>query len=351
MSFYAPHHFQMQWHITQRCNLRCGHCYQNGFDEPDVTFVDLLRIFEQFLDTVRVFSEKRNRPIPARITLTGGEPFLRPDFFELLQRIASQGIASQRNRVSFAILTNGTLIDDEKAKRLASLKPDYVQISIDGMRETHDALRAPGSWDQAVRGVKILRRYNIRTILSFTASRANVGEFENVALLGKELGVQRIWADRLIPTSPRMREQVLSPSETKAFFEAMGRAREKLRPKIWYQKMRQRLFVRNSTEVSMHRALQFLVGGGPIYRCTAGRSLVAVLPDGTLLPCRRLPIPAGNLFHTPLLELYENDDIMRKLREPFSRPFCGGGLRCLSYALTGDPLVCDPGCWILCDKK
>jgi len=106
----------------------------------------------------------------------------------------------------------------------------------------------------------------------------------------------------------------------------------------------------------MHRALQFLVGNGKPYHCTAGDTLLTVQPNGDLYPCRRMPIRVGNLLETSLLELYDNSTLLRQLRHPeqisdgcqdcFYAKLCRGGLKCLSYAVTGDPLKADPGCWL-----
>ena len=106
----------------------------------------------------------------------------------------------------------------------------------------------------------------------------------------------------------------------------------------------------------MHRALQFLVGDGFPYHCTAGDMLITVLPNGDVVPCRRLPITVGNVIETPLEQLYYESPMLRSLRDRdrVSRgcetcaceSLCRGGLRCLSYAVTGDPFRADPGCWI-----
>ena len=91
------------------------------------------------------------------------------------------------------------------------------------------------------------------------------------------------------------------------------------------------------------------------YRCTAGDTLITVMPDGTLYPCRRMPIDAGNLHQTPLAELYDGA-LFRQLRDPaivaggcekfsYERLF-RGGLRCLSYATKKSFVVADPGCWL-----
>ena len=350
---YVPRSFQMQWHITEHCNLRCSHCYQNTYEQADLPFDSLVQIFRQFVDTVETFRRESGRNIPARITLTGGEPFLRSDFFELLEIVASH-----RKQLRFAILTNGTMIDRDTAKRIACFKPDYVQVSIDGLRETHDTLRAPGSFDLATEGIRRLVEQHVCTIVSFTTSRRNAVEFPAVARWAAQLGVQRIWADRLIPTTPEQHRDVLSPEETREFFEQMHAVRTVLQTQTyagWFKRIFLQYISRRGsvTEVAMHRALQFLVGGGIIYRCSAGDSLVAVLPDGTLLPCRRMPIPVGNVLQRPLVELYHRSEILRRLRENrcpkecagcIYAEHCGGGLRCLAHAMTGNSLMPDPGC-------
>jgi radical SAM protein with 4Fe4S-binding SPASM domain len=141
-----------------------------------------------------------------------------------------------------------------------------------------------------------------------------------------------------------LKEKVLTPEETQEFFEIMKKARNQA-SRRWFGR----------TEIAMHRALQFLVAGGRPYHCTAGDTLVTVQPNGDLYPCRRMPIPVGNLLETPLIELYFNSNLFQALRNCnlisekclgcFYSKLCRGGLKCLSYAMTGDPFKIDPGCW------
>jgi radical SAM protein with 4Fe4S-binding SPASM domain len=245
------------------------------------------------------------------------------------------------------VLTNGTLIDAALARRLARLGPAFVQVSIDGARASHDRIRGAGQHDRAVTGVKHLVREGVRTLISFTAHRANYREIVDVVRLARRLKVDRVWADRLIPAGcgESMRRMLLTPAETREFFQLMHR-----------EQLRSRRLGGGRTEVAMHRALQFLEAGGRPYHCTAGDSLVAVLPNGDLVPCRRLPIRVGNLVATPLAELYDGSPLLRALRCPdrtsrgcescFYAKLCRGGLKCLSHAVTGDPFRADPGCWL-----
>jgi radical SAM protein with 4Fe4S-binding SPASM domain len=230
------------------------------------------------------------------------------------------------------------------ARRLRQLGPSYVQVSNDGAQTTHDGLRGPGDFERTVAAVRRLVRAGVPTVISFTAHRPNYGEFLEVARLGRRLGVTRVWADRLIPVGRGAAIETLRPEETRDLFRLMRRARQEA-PRGWFRR----------TRIPMHRALQFLEGGRP-YQCTAGDTLITVQPNGDVYPCRRLPIRVGNLVETPLAEVHRDSPLLHSLRDRsrVSRgcegcrhePVCRGGLRCLAYAVTGDPFQADPGCWL-----
>ncbi|MDP6555066.1 MAG: radical SAM protein [Pirellulaceae bacterium] len=338
---YCPRGLLLQWHVTERCNLRCAHCYQESYSGKELDFADLLMVLWQYKELLAQWRDHAKQPgMRGHITVTGGEPFVRRDFLDLLEVFAAN-----RKRFSFAILTNGTFIDDAMARRLRKLRPAFVQVSIEGSRVTHNEIRGSGNFERTVSAIKHLVRARIRTLISFTANRLNYQEFPEVARLGRRLRVSRVWADRLIPwgIGSAMKEQVLTHAQTREFFEIMRKEHSQAR--WWFGR----------TEVAMHRSLQFLVAGGKPYHCAAGDSLITVQPNGDLYPCRRMPIRAGNLMETPLVELYYENALFRALRDRnhisdgcqgcFYSKLCRGGLKCLSYAVTGDPFRADPGCW------
>ena len=339
---YRPCHLLLQWHITERCNLRCAHCYQESYASAELPIQGLLEILEQFKRFLQTPCAAGRPPMRGHITVTGGEPFVRRDFPDLLEILASY-----RKLFSFAILTNGTLINAEKAHWLQHLGVRFVQVSLEGSQATHDRIRGRGNFERTVEAIRHLVKARVCTLISFTAHRGNYREFEEVARLGRRLHVARVWADRLIPcgSGTDLVDLLLTPEETRELFETMKGVRDNAK----------RFWLFNCTEIGMRRALQFLVGGGRPYSCTAGDTLVTVMPNGDLYPCRRMPIRVGNLLETPLSELYDCD-LFQDLRDPdrvsadcqscaYAR-LCRGGLKCLSYAVTGDPFQTDPGCWI-----
>lgn len=343
----VPHKLTFQWHITERCNLRCTHCYQESYGGDELNFEQWLSVLQQLEALLDDWGKTSIVPPRAHINVTGGEPFVHPDFVRLLEVFASK-----RDRLSFAILSNGYFIDRAMARKLAELSTGFVQVSMEGTRATHDRIRGRGSFDRTVEAIKHLNAAKVPVLISFTAHRGNFREFPDVARLACDLRVKRVWSDRLIPSgagaAPEM--QSLTPEEVREFVELMRAARDEARGR-WFCK----------TEVAQHRALQFLTGHDKPYRCTAGDSLLTLRPNGDLLPCRRLPLRVGNVLETPLRELYRNNPILRSLRDPqlkikgcepcSFRHTCRGGLRCLAFAVTGDPFTSDPGCWLANSKS
>jgi len=334
--------FMLQWHITHRCNLRCEHCYQETYERDELPLRDLRNILNQFRTFIEAYRERTgDHAARGYITVTGGEPFSRSDFPELVREFAAN-----RSLFSFSVLTNGTMLSESMIRLLIECKPGYVQVSIDGAAATHDEIRGPGSFQKSMVSIQRLVEGGVRTMIAFTAHRGNYREFPEVARIARQMRVSRVWSDRLIPNGSgnEIKDQMLTPSETREFFELMQAAREE----------NEREDPNGVTEVAMHRALQFLVGDGYPYHCTAGDTLFTVMPNGDFYPCRRMPIRVGNLMEHPLSELY-NCRIFRELRDPHRvssgcqscshNGHCRGGLKCLSYAVTGDPFQADPGCW------
>ncbi|MZP30360.1 radical SAM protein [Heliobacterium undosum] len=371
----------LQWHITERCNWRCAHCYQednapagadtdananantNTYtytnananagtgDDEDQGKGELAPeawpgVIEQFKALLAELSRRQGRQARGQVTVTGGEPFIHPAFMDLLALLAAE-----KAHFRFAILTNGSRIDNAVARELRRLEPLFVQVSIEGSRERHEAIRGSGTYDQAVAALESLVRQGVPAFISFTAHRENYRDFPEVARLGRRLKVDKVWADRLIPfgRGEGLAGASLTPEETRDFLEIMSGARREAE-RSWFQRKR--------TVIALDRALQFLSDGGKPYRCTAGRSLLCLLPKGDVAPCRRLPLIAGNIRQATLSDIYFGAPLLAPLRDRANDPAscagclyrraCGGGLRCLAYAATGNPFQRDPGCWMGC---
>ena len=318
-------YFTLQWHITHRCNLRCKHCYQDdytAFESRDM-LSDILNQYEALL---KQYSFK------GHINFTGGEPLTHPDLFWLIEE-------ARKRDITTAVLTNGTLIGRSEAKKLKILGVDYVQISLDGTKEIHDNIRGNGSFDRAAGGLRELIAQGIYTDVSFTAQRGNLNELKKLARFCYELGVDKLWFDRVVIPS---NEDINDLSLTKGEYDKLCRQAARLNKKQM---------------ISCARALQFIpCKNKEFYSCTAGSSLLAILADGSVMPCRRLPTVVGNVKEKDLLLIYRDSPELIKLRNsdiPEQCKSCGfsercrGGAKCITYAKTGRYDLPDPDCVLL----
>jgi len=335
----GPH---LQWHLTDKCNLRCSHCYQDSYTESGLSMHEQLDVLDQFKGLILFFRERMSKKVKGHITLTGGEPLVRADFLTLLE-----AISSQNEWFTFSILTNGTLVNDNWSKKLAKLKVKYVQVSLDGDRVKHDQIRGCGSFDKTLAAIRSLRKEGIRVLVSFTASRSNYLLFSAVAEICRRVNANFLWSDRLIPegNSKNDLNNLMTVAETRQFFKTMKQEAERCKKDK-----------SSVTRVRMHRALQFQYSQESTYRCVAGETLVTIMPNGDLYPCRRMPVKVGNVLETPLAALYYQSPLMRSLRDSSKisegcescdhQTKCRGGLKCLSYAVHKRAYVKDPGCEI-----
>lgn len=174
------------WNITQRCNLRCIHCYAHAdtrCNERELTADQGLRLLDELADF----------GVPV-VLFSGGEPLMRDDLPTLIAH-------ARRRNMRAVISTNGTLIDNDVAKRLADLGLSYVGVSIDGLRKTHDRFRgADGAFDLAMRGVTACQSANLKVGLRFTLSQHNVADLPGVFDILQKNGIPRICIYHLVYT-------------------------------------------------------------------------------------------------------------------------------------------------------
>lgn len=174
------------WHMTNRCNLHCRHCYA-GNEGAMATEVMSFEEAASFLDSLRAHK-------PPALLLSGGEPLRHPDFFRHLSK-------ARENGLNVAISSNGTLIDRDAAERIASEGVSYVGVSLDGCRETHDAFRgAKGSFRAALHGIESLASAGCRVGLRITLARPLLPSLDSVFGLVEELPVSRVCFYHFMPT-------------------------------------------------------------------------------------------------------------------------------------------------------
>ena len=161
------------WNLIRRCNLACKHCYATS---ADIDFAGELSTDEVYA----VMEDLKSFGVSVLI-LSGGEPLLRPDIFDISRRAKAMGFY-------VGLSSNGTLITDDNIENIAAIGYDYVGVSLDGMRVTHDFFRRKqGAFNDSIRGIQLCREIGIKIGLRFTLTQDNAQELpELLQLMGNE---------------------------------------------------------------------------------------------------------------------------------------------------------------------
>ncbi len=205
--------FEIVWNLTYKCNLKCKHCYENagGRNRPELST-------DEAKDTLDTLSRMAGAGLPA-LSLSGGEPLARNDFFELA--------AYAKKRVPYvSIASNGTLITEKNAERIKDASVDYVEISVDGATpKVHDDFRGiSGAFTQAMEGVKNCVEVGLDTCIATVLHRDNVAQLDGIIDLAKQSGA-RLMHFNYIPTG-RAKAYVeldLTPEERLKVLDKIGR--------------------------------------------------------------------------------------------------------------------------------
>ena len=171
------------WNLIRRCNLACKHCYTTS---ADIDFPGELTTDEVFA----VMNDLKAFHVPVLI-LSGGEPLLRPDIFEISQRAKDMGFY-------VGLSSNGTVITRENIEPIVNVGYNYVGVSLDGMRETHDAFRrVQGSFDRSLAGIRLCRERGIKVGIRFTLTRDNFDDFPRMLDLMEEEDIDKFYLSHL----------------------------------------------------------------------------------------------------------------------------------------------------------
>jgi len=327
--------FHIQWHITNICNLRCEHCYQDDFSkQKDLDWTGLKRVSDNLLTTIKEWDQT------ACIHLTGGEPLLKPELFPLLRYLDQNPLIDE-----LGIITNGLLFDQEVVEKLSVFpKLKKIKISLDGAdAETNDSIRQEGAFKKVVQNIPLIRKESsFEIILMFTVMRRNFRNLPSFFNLSQDLGVYGFIIERFIPWG-RGRErmdEVLNKEEWREMVKMLLDffSIEEENPFLPYQ----------AFQVSFNGGEPELLGAP----CVIGVDGLCIMPNGDVFPCRRFPIPIGNLLGTPLTQIWDESETLEKLRKKENlKGKCRRcpiadcrGCRSLALALTGDLLAEDPYC-------
>ncbi len=345
--------FLVVWNFTHACNLRCKHCYQDagGFAEDELTTEEAKRVIDEFYESGVV-----------AIAFSGGEPLIRPDFFEVVSYAASKGFY-------LSVATNGTLLTKKMVKKIKESGIEYVEISLDGFEKEHDEFRGlKGAWKRTCEGIRNCVEAGLDTCVATTVTKRNFKDIPKLLdFVEKDLKASRFIAFNFIPVR-RGNEMIGDDLEPEEREELQSFLYSKLKDKSC------RLSVLSTAPQYARIAMEFTEGptvtthftnkaamemkgktkklGEFIGGCGAGRLYCGLEPNGDIQPCVFIPIKIGNIRKDRLKYVWATSPVLKKMREREKFIGCGecryryvcGGCRARAYAYFGDVQAPDPGC-------
>lgn len=338
--------------LTFRCNSRCIFCYDSSGAHQgtaELTTEEVKRILDecQAMDVVEV-------------QFGGGEPFIREDFLDLVAH-------AKRRNLRIFILTNGTLITEEKARSLAAVMDrrfDNIQVSLDGARpEVHDRQRGvKGNFEKAMAGIRNLQQSGFSPVVNTVLTKLNYEHIPEMIPFLIDGGIQVFRVLRLQPLgrclhSSLYDELKLTPEQSESIFEFLFQKREELFGQLQISKDNACIFPMSSRTLRSRVLPQ--PGREPVSdACGAGTSKLAVGPDGSVFPCSYMyefpELRVGSARESTLQELWDRDELWTLYRNRLTPTgkckgceylyYCKTGCRIISYAIHGDMGAPDPGC-------
>jgi len=305
--------FSVHVDLTYRCNERCVHCYLDHHGRNEMTTNEWRELLDQLAEAGTFF-----------LTLSGGEIFLRPDFFEILEHARARTFC-------VTLKTNATLIGAREADDIRSAGVNAVHVSIYSHRpEVHDAITlVRGSWERSVAAIRLLRTRGQKVIAVYIATRPGAGDHPAVRALADELGA----GFRIDPT-------IVPKLDGDTSVLALQVARSDL-----VQIMTRPEYVGNVeefcalTEPGDSAALDDIP-------CSAGHTHGYIAPNGDVFPCVQFPMRCGSVRQQRFVEIWRNSAQMREVRSirMHDLPVCSGCShalscsRCPGLALVGGDL-------------
>jgi radical SAM/SPASM domain protein of ACGX system len=335
-------YFAFQWHITDSCDQRCQHCYifseNNHFNLKEMSWPEIESVLENCLD----MCTKANR-IPY-FYITGGDPILHSRFWDLMELFKSKEIA-------FTILGNPFHLNDKVCQKLKACGCERYQLSIDGLRETHDAIRKPGSFDITLEKIKCLHSTGIRAVIMTTVSGTNVDEIPAIIDLVVEHKADVFAFARYCPTSTE-KSTHLTPERYRELLEVCWQKFEFYKESQTSFNLKDHLWTLFLHEKGLFEIPEGLKDDIIYDGCNCSNSHLTILPKGDVYACRRFESNVGNVFNEKLYDIFTGEkmeffrefDNFEKCSRCELKRFCRG-CPAVTFGYTNNFYGADPQCW------
>ena len=329
------------WELTRRCNLYCAHCRASAAKGPyphELTTSQCYRVIDQIVQL--------GKPI---LILSGGEPLLRQDFFDIASYASQKGL-----RV--ALGTNGTILDSNMASRLKQVAISRVGVSLDfPQRDLQDRFRgSSGAFDAALRGIACVRQAGLSIQINSTITKQNAPYLDDLLTLALEIGAAAFHPFLLVPTGRGkcLASEELSAQEHERVLNWIYDKQNELGERIFFKPtdapQYMRVVQQRGGSAKGHGSMNSLTRG-----CLAGTGFCFISHISKVQGCGYLDIEAGDLKQQSLTQIWQTSPLFLQLRNLANiKGKCGvcefkkvcGGCRARAYEMTGDFLAEEPCC-------
>ena len=338
MTEYLP--YLVAVNLTDRCNLRCAHCYMDAGQRRSGDDNELSRA-----DLGALLADIARRAPSAIVVLTGGEPLMHSDIDHIIASGAEAGLR-------MVLGTNGLLLDESRIKKMKSAGLQGVGISIDSVHaDMHDAFRGvSGAFEKSCRAVRLCRSNGLHVQIHFTVTRSNHKQVAQIATFGIELGASIINYFFLVCVGRGKSEIDLPPDLYEESLREIARLQRDT-PGVMVQARCAPHFKRVLYEDDPN-SLFTRAGGYDGGGCIAATHYCRISPTGEMTPCPYIETSAGNVRDRSFWDIWDNAPLFQSFRSPILEGRCSvceyrglcGGCRARSLAQDGRLMGEDPNC-------
>ena len=336
-------YFSFQWHITEECDQRCKHCYIYALGSHAKFSMMCLTDMSKVLDNIGAFAKKSN--LSPYLYITGGDPILHPQFWDLLEKIHGK-------KYRIAILGNPFHITSENAKKMYALGVRKYQLSLDGLKETHDKIRQEGSYDATIEKISVLQEAGIQVAIMTTVSKWNVKEIPPLIDEVVKANADVFAFARYCP-SAKDKDVCCTPQEYKNLLAECAKKFMEYKDSNTYFSKKDHLWTLYDYEQGHFNPDDYpndeIVYGG----CNCGNAHFTILSDGACYACRRMESKVGNALTDDLYDLFMGAEMDKyRVYENFEKcgkcpllRFCRG-CPAVAFGYSGGNMYApDPQCW------
>ncbi len=333
--------FGFQWHLTEKCDQKCKHCYsvseqKRGIVQQELNKEQYLAVMDNILDFCNKIDAQPG------FSITGGDPLLCNHFWDVAECLKA-------NDIPFTILGNPFHLNEDVCNELFSLGCWSYQMSLDGLRDTHDSIRKKGSFDITMQNFELLKSAGIKTSAMNTVTAYNFHDLIKLIYHVVDAKIDSFAFARYVPVGVSDSLGMISSMEYKNLLENVLYAYDKLVGKGTSFSLKEHLFKLLLWEKGLYKpSIVKKVNDG----CNCGISQCAILPDGQVFACRRFSSYIGNVIESSLENIFYGNEMSQYRQIEHLKGCCNcellydcRGCHAVSHGVSGDYFEADPQCW------